>query len=119
MSELERIGLLYDIIRKQIKRTLFEKIKDILKIERAYKMEAQIDISLVIRNMIANRFRMYESIFTEKEKKGKNGLYSANLSLVCQKYCISPHDLYKNYTLEQYLWMLDGVIYQMNEMSEE
>lgn len=62
---------------------------------------------------------MYDSIYTEKGKKGKSGLYSANLSLVCKSYSIAPHDLYKHYTLEQYLWMLDGIIFQANEMTKE
>lgn len=67
---------------------------------------------------------MYKSIYegkTSNNGKGKPkvGLYSANLSVVCQKYCIPPHDLYRHYTLEQYLWLLDGVIYQSNEMTKE
>lgn len=119
LSQDERILELYKLVRKQVKRTLLEKVLDFFRIHRTYKMEKVIDIQLVIKNIIANRFRIYDSIYTEKGKRGKSGLYSANLSIVCQKYCIAPHDLYKHYTLEQYLWMLDGIIYQANDMTTE
>lgn len=107
LSEEDRIKEIYFMIRKQLKRTLFERFMDFIGKEVVYKSEQQVDMPLLFRNVVANRFRMYESIYTKKGNKGKSGLYSANLSMVCQKYCIAPHDLYARYTLEQYLWLMD------------
>jgi hypothetical protein len=68
-------------------------------------------------NIIANRFRTSKSIF-DWEKGGKF-LPSAWLSIVCQEYNISPTELLKNHTLEQYTWMIDWIIYKWNEQTKE
>lgn len=119
LSQDDQVKAIYTLIRSQLKRTFFEKVLEFFWLHPVYKSESQIDMPLLFKNVVANRFRMYESIYTKKGNKGKSGLYSANLSMVCQKYCLSPHELYAKYTLEQYLWLMDWIIFQANEQSKE
>lgn len=115
----------YRMIKDQIKLTKMEKL--LSKVFRWYRghIERSLEVDIMIQNVLANRFRTYESIYeSSHEKKKKSGssqkwLFSANLSIVCQKYCISPTDLFKNYTLEQFMWLQDGVIFNMNMTDKE
>lgn len=85
-------------------------------------MERELDIALIIRNVLANKFRAYKSIFDalpenkNRAKGSSGGLESANLAIVCQRYNIDLFTLRRNATVEQYLWLLDGIVYLNNEM---
>lgn len=73
------------------------------------------DIDKELVEIMENKFRTYKSVFDDinqrkssnSSKASKKSLYSANLSIVCQKYCIDPDTLFKNFTLEQYMWLQD------------
>ena len=127
MSLEDRMLELYSLVKKQIPLSLWEKILTFIfgktfkgKIERSLKMEN------LCLNILENRFRTYESVYKSIEhlreddsKTEKKVLFSANLSLVCQKYCMSPSELFKNFTLEQYMWLQDGIIFNMNESDKK
>lgn len=112
-------------VRKQIKLEWWETI--IRKFYPAYvsRLERSLDIWLMAKNVLINKFRTYKSIFDDlppifqKKWQARKWLYSANLSGICQKYNISVVELRKNITLEQYMWMIDWIIFSNNEMSEE
>lgn len=114
----------YRMIKSQIKLTWMEKV--LSKIFWWYRghIERALEMDVIIQNVLANRFRTYESIYESVHWKKKwwssqKWLFSANLSIICQKYCISPTDLFKNYTLEQFMWLQDGVIFNMNMTDKE
>jgi hypothetical protein len=44
---------------------------------------------------------------------------SASIACICEKYNISPLELLQNYTLEQYSWLNDWLIFISNSLSEE
>jgi len=114
----EQFLSVYSIIKQQIALLWWERI--VFSIFNGYipRSERWIDMEKVIVNVIANRFRTHKSIFEESKKWGKF-LPSAGLAIVCQEYNLSPHELYNNYTLEQYTWMIDGIIYKGNEQTKE
>lgn len=121
----EQIVELYWMLRKQTPKTLFQRF--ILFFFKNYitPIERWIDLNLLLQDIIANRFRTYESIYSDvpalesAPTSEKKSLYSANLSIVCQKYCIDPVTLFNNFTLEQYMWLQDGVIFNINENDKE
>lgn len=116
----------YSLIKSQIPLTFFEKCMRIIFWNTFRgKIERSLDIDKMIQNVLANRYRTYESVYNQTEhlrKSEENSwniekkvLFSANLSIVCQKYCIDPATLMKEFTLEQYMWLQDGVIFNVNE----
>lgn len=126
LSQVDQIKELYSMIRKQIPLTPLEKaVSMIFKWFRG-KIERSLDIDVMIQNVLENRFRTYESVFTKTahlrkstSNSNKKSLFSAGLSIVCQKYCMSPTDLFENYTLEQFMWLQDWIIFNMNEQDKE
>lgn len=85
----------------------------------------QIDLNWTIKSIVINKFRPYKSIYDDvqidrmKKTQNRKWLYSANLAWICQKYNISILDLRTKMTLEQYIWMLDGIIFSYNESTKE
>lgn len=125
-SDNERQEELYEFIKKQLPLTLSEKILTFIFWKRFRgKVERSLDIEKMCMNIIENRFRTYESVYTKTEHlrttktANRKVLFSANLSMVCQKYCISPTELFKNFTLEQYIWLQDWIIFNSNEADAE
>lgn len=113
---------LYEIIRWQIPYTLKEKI--LKKLFRWYKtkLEKLIDYDKIVINIMNNRFRIYESIFSKVKAKGKKWdkwLLSVSLLKVCKHYSTSLSDLLNNFTLEQFFWLLDWVVYNTNSQYKE
>lgn len=115
----------YKEVEKQIPMNFFERcIKKILPryMPRILRM---IDIEKLVVSVLDNKFTAYESIFNEvnkkdsKKKKGDSGLFSASLSIVCQKYCISVMEAMEKLTLEQFMWLQDGIIYNLNIQDKE
>lgn len=113
---------LYNILKSQIKYNLKDKILKyfipyyINKIERGLKVEE------IIISIFQNRYRFYESIFTwirKVDKKNKGAIDSVWLSNICKSYNMSPTDLMKNYTLEQYFWFLDWIEWINNSSDKE
>lgn len=107
---------LYDILQKCVKYSYKDQI--LRRIIRNYttKVERWLNIDEILTSIFQNRYRWYTSIFTEVKKKisidwpkWKWAIDSVWLSIICTTYNISPTDLMKNYTLEQYFWFLDGV----------
>lgn len=80
-------------------------------------------MKLVARNVLENKFRLHKSVYDalpkEEGKASYSSLPSANMAIVCQRYNIDPFTLRKTATIEQYLWLLDGVIFLNNEMDDE
>lgn len=57
-------------------------------------------------------------------KKGKSWwwrqqLFSGLVQLVCNNYWIKPKELLEEYTWEQFEWMIDWVIFNLNEQTKE
>lgn len=123
----QRMRELYLIIKRQIPLSLIEKMLTVIfgKNFRG-KVERSLNLENMCLNILENRFRTYESIYKWVEHLRENSgnsdkkvLFSANLSLVCQKYCMSPSELFKNFTLEQYMWLQDGIIFNINESDKK
>lgn len=121
----QQVELMYNFVKKQIPLKLYEKILTYFIPGYISLLEQALDMPLIIKNISINRFRTYKSIFDDvpmilkKQDKGKKWLYSANLAWVCQKYNIDVIKLRKEVTLEQYMWMIDGIIFSNNELSKE
>jgi hypothetical protein len=115
LSTEARVQFMYDMIYKQCPKSFIEKIT-----KRVPRYMSGMKLEQVMKMIIENRFRTYTSIYEgENTKKGGKSLLASNMSYVCQKYVIDPLTLFERYTWEQYLWMMDGVIWQGNEMSKE
>lgn len=116
---------LYLIVKKQIPLTFLEKILSLIFRWLRWKIERSLDIDVMIQNILENRFRTYESVYTKTAhlrkwgNSNKKALFSAGLSIVCQKFCMSPTDLFENYTLEQFMWLQDWVMFNINEWDKE
>lgn len=115
-SPEEQTEELQNIFKSQIKYWLKDKIMRFLFKYYVTKTEAWLNIEQITMSIFQNRYRAYKSIFTDiKAKlvsdwpKGKWCIDSVGLSSICTSYNISPTDLLKNYTLEQYFWFLDGI----------
>lgn len=127
LSSTERLLELYKMIREQIPMTIFERFMRLIFKNYRGKIERSLDVEKMCVNVLENRFRIYESVFkkvehleTEETKKEETkSLFSSNLSIICQKYCINPVDLFKNFTLEQFMWLQDGVIFSMNAWDKD
>lgn len=78
-----------------------------------------------IQEIIAAKFRMYKSIFEEqKDEKEidetKAIPYATTVANICEMFNINwPEELFKNYTIEQYYWMVDGMILRSNTYTED
>lgn len=128
-SDKERELELIELILSQIPQKIWE--KPLAKIFPHYlpKIARHLDFEELCTEILQNKFRMHESIFTEvHEKKQKNNagsnkevvwIPSAIISLVCEKYNISILDVINNLTLEQFLWLQDGVTFLLNAQTEE
>ena len=123
-SETERAKELYDLIKPQFPLSKQERIFAKIFPNFRGKIERSLDMEILLKNVLNNRFRTYKSIYEGLENKNASpwsnlGIFSANLSIICQKYCISPDNLFKNFTLEQFMWMMDGIIFQANMMDSD
>lgn len=117
----EQFAEMYQIIHSQAKLSLFEKIIQFFFPKFPWKIERALDLQKEISEIISNRFRTWKSVFDngEEKKKQPNWLYSAGISILCEKYNLSPHELFEKYTLEQYSWLMDWIIFIANESSDE
>jgi len=70
-----------------------------------------------INDIVETRFKLHDSIF--KGWRGRKWIEQASIVFVCKELWIEPHDLIHNYTMEEYQFYLDGVVYNMNEWSKE
>lgn len=113
---------LYNILIKQIKLSFFEKIFKYINKNYQWKIEKLINFEDIMVWIFKNRYRFYESIFIwlrKTDRKNKWSIESAWLSNICKWYNVSPTDLLKNYTLEQYFWFLDWLEWISNSMTDE
>lgn len=121
----KQVQILQDFIIKQLPRTFKDKILSKFIKEYTPDLARKIDMSLTIKNIIVNKFRAYKSIYDDvpekmmKQKQTRKWLYSANLAGICHRYNISILDLRRNMTLEQYMWMMDWMIFWYNETTKE
>lgn len=112
----EQIEEIQEIIKPIFKKNLWQKIRYFFNRNYQTKLEKWADIEWLIMSIIWNKYRWYESIFTDVKKRfwnkkpsSKWAIDSIWLLIICKNYNISPTDLLNNYTLEQYLWFLDGI----------
>lgn len=120
---------LIEFILSQIPKNSLEKL--LAKIFPYYlpKIARKLDFEKLCTEILQNKFLLYESIFSEiYEKKQKNnsgsnnetlGIPQVSLSLVCEKYNMSVLDAIHTLTLEQFLWLQDGVTFLLNAQTEE
>ena len=122
-SPKEQTQEIYEIIIKQIKFSLKDRILKFFLKNYITKIEKWINFEEVIWSIFANRFRTYTSIFNWLRKTwkwwSKWSIDSVWLSAICKEYNISPTDLMQNYTLEQYFWFLDWIEWQNNSLTKE
>lgn len=126
LSQENQVKELYSMIRKQLPLTLLERFVTFFFKWFRGKIERSLDVDSMIQSILENRFRTYESVFTKTAhlrqnqwSSNKKMLFSAGLSIVCQKYCIDPVTLFNNFTLEQYIWLQDWILFNMNEQDKE
>jgi len=112
----EQIEEIQEIIKPIFKKNLWQKIRFFFDRNYQTKLEKWADIEWLIMSIIWNKYRWYESIFTDVKKRfwnkkpsSKWAIDSIWLLIICKNYKMSPTDLLNNYTLEQYLWLLDGI----------
>jgi len=114
---------LFSILKKHIVYNLKDKIFKFFNKNYVSNIEKWLKVEDILTSILKNKYRGYESIFTEvrrfKEKRWWGSIESVWLSAICKTYNISPTDLMKNYTLEQYFWFLDGVEWINNSMDKE
>jgi len=113
---------LYKILDTYIQYNWLERIFKFFNKNYSSKIEKWIEIEEVLTSILKNRYRGYESIFTEVRQYQKwwwPTIESVWLSAICKSYNISPTDLMKNYTLEQYFWFLDGIEWINNSMDKD
>jgi len=119
-SPQEQTMELYNIITKSIKHSLKTKIIRLFNKNYISKLERWLNLDEILVSIFQNRYRAHLSIFNEVRKSWwKGSIESVWLSAICKTYMISPTDLMKNYTLEQYFWFLDGVEWINNSMDKE
>lgn len=125
-SHGEQIQELYQEIQSQIQLSTTEKILSFIFQWYRWSLERSMDMDKELIEVMENKFRTYKSVYEEVNqrkswgsKQSSKSLYSANLSIVCQKYCIDPFSLFKNFTLEQYMWLQDWVVFIANESDKE
>jgi hypothetical protein len=124
LTDDEKVLFIYGIIHNQCPLTKFEKILRILVPKWRGKMERNIDVWNVAMNIIANMFRSYKSIFewsvsNNNSKRDEIWLPAFNLLTVCNEYSTPLQDLLENFTIEQYIWLMDWIIYKNNLQSKE
>jgi len=71
-----------------------------------------------VDELMDTRYKTYKSIY-EGGAWWRKAIEQANIVFVCKELWISPHDLIHNYTMEEYQYYLDGVIYNANESYKE
>lgn len=114
---------LAEILTRQIPYTFIEKIlKKLFKYYRT-RFERSIDVEKVVQNIQKNRFRVYESIFKEyDEKRAKKwnwkGFFAKGLKDICQWYSTSIWEVMNTLTLEQFLYLSDGLRYEENDSTK-
>jgi len=124
MDMQEQIDTVYTLLEKSIPKNLFQRIIKKLYPSYTTKLERRV-FSLkalweICNSVMENKFRTYTSKFTKQKKNNRKSLYSVSVSSLCKEYNISwPQELIAKYTLEQYMWMLDGIIYMNNEQTKE
>lgn len=85
----------------------------------------ELDIKEIVDTIIETRFKNYKSIFEWVEKiKSKTDnrpwIYQNTVESICSWYNIQwPDDLFRKYTLEQFQWMTDWLIFKSNEYTDE
>lgn len=115
---------LAEIIIKQIPFTWYQKIiKKILPWYRT-SFEKALDMEKMVMNIQANRFRIYESIFKEYDEKqarkaGSKWFFATGLKQICSWYATSISEVMNTLTLEQFLYLSDGLRFEVNEMTKE
>lgn len=122
----EQIEEIQEIIKPIFKKNLWQKIRFFFDRNYQTKLEKWADIEWLIMSIIWNKYRWYESIFTDVKKRfwnkkpsSKWAIDSIWLLIICKNYKMSPTDLLNNYTLEQYLWLLDGIEWYNNAQTKK
>ncbi len=120
---------IYNIFRSQIPLTWKDKIFLYFNKNYVTDFEQKVDLESVVWSIMANRFRGHKSIFSEVKKrklkpsenkvKLKGSIDQSGHKSVCSTFNIPHKDLLEYYTLEQYLWFLDGVEWDNNTMTDE
>ena len=127
-SQEEQALELYNFIHKQIPLFLFEKFFKLFNGNYIGKIEKRLNIDDLCIKIFQNKFRVYKSIYSGSNKipripkkfyENVPVIMSASIANICEKYIISPLELLQNYTLEQYMWLNDWLIFIWNSLTEE
>jgi hypothetical protein len=78
-------------------------------------------LSEKVTEIIDTKFRQHKSIFTWIIPKSKTkSLYSSQVRNICKEFNIKwPEELFNIYTLEQYEWMIDWLIFDWNSQDKK
>jgi hypothetical protein len=123
-SIVEQTLELYEIIYLHIPFTFWQKVIKFFVKSYKTKLEKSLDFEKIAENIQRNRFRMYESIFTEYNKKNQwwkkwgKSIFSSLLKKVCSEYN-SPISEVLNLTLEQFFYLYDWILFWENEKTKE
>jgi hypothetical protein len=123
-SIVEQTLELYEVIYLHIPFTFWQKFIKLFVKSYKTKLEKSLDFEKIAENIQRNRFRMYESIFTEYNKKNQwwkkwgKSIFSSLLKKVCSEYN-SPISEVLGLTLEQFFYLYDWIIFWENEKTKE
>jgi hypothetical protein len=65
----DQANLIYEMINKQIPCTFLDKIKKLINKNYKNKIQKIINYEKIILNIVANKFRTYESVFSDIDKR--------------------------------------------------
>lgn len=130
LTSWEQISFCIWELQKHIPNTFFQKVCKYFWFSQSIERKILTDFFLdkdkfwiFLETFLSNKFRKYTSIFEWINTGSSDNdvwIYNSNVKIICTEYNISwPLDLFKNYTLEQYYWMLDGILFESNKYSKE
>lgn len=123
-SPIEQYKEIDDIFKSCVRYSIFAKLLKKLYTKYETVWEKNIDKEKIYTNIMNNRYRTIESIYadTDKYRSKQNTdktMGRMALARVCKVRNISLSDLIHNYTLEQFIWLADGVQYEANSQTKE
>ena len=108
--------LILDYIENRITRYLDDKNPVKLNAKKAMIYES-IATNWVIDEVIETRYKIHKSIYTGWG--GRPAIEQSNIVTICKELNLTPHELIHEYTMEEFMRYLDGIIYNNNEWSED
>ncbi len=127
LSEEEQTIELLSIIKKDIHYNRIDRILKKIYPKYITHLELLIPYQKIMAEILSTKFRTMESLYKDSDKydtrktkaKTTRVLGRNSYANVCKFWNLSFTELIENYTLEQFIWLADWVIYENNAGSKE